>query len=306
MSSNLSLSELKKYGGYRIDVLLSKIEKGEHLISIDGDPVIIQRVECPEEDVKSYILNLKPGSSIGMIDSTGSIITTSSLKKTKEFGGVESTLVKESVAISHLNSQISNSIKIQINGKIHDVSSVKKSKGNVKSDFEILDTDQNPVYYVSHKHTRCQQWQSLSKTTLEKYSTNFVEFVEKSAKIVYNINNQIPESESYFFEIPDQYTDDIRRSIFGLSESKEYGLNNVNCVATGNVSFDNIYEDVYSFASSKTLFNNGISLPMSPDDPRYPVLLFRRSLDRSFMDIKNCRVLVYPREERKTAKKLDQ
>jgi hypothetical protein len=231
----------------RLINLVDKLEKREPFVLkgqtvpslvVDVDPVWLADVKSSGKLKTDYIL-----------DKTGKKIPLNTLEKTTEFGssgrkGTE----KEAVQLDRLGDLIKelgggDPIDIKVGNKIFkNCIDVKNTHGTPKSDFEIVDTMNKSIIFISHKDgdspKKINQWSGITDYINYPEVSKFVSDVRKK------VGSKMPRATSLSRPIKDMVLKS--KACFGKDfGSPNFGINNVNCIIQGEVSLtpkQNFYE----------------------------------------------------------------
>jgi len=224
------------------------------------------------------------------------------IEKTEELGGMEpgSTLKAETAARQNLEDQLKQlgPIDIKVGTKVYEgVHKVQATKGNRKSDFELVGTDK--TIYISHKKgsdaTAFQNYGGLSKDKDNKDVKGFIAGVTTD---IQNLPNGVI-TKGISFKAPVDDTGVALRAVYGQEYGKGgFGVDNVQVVCQGDtlqlVPGD---DGIYTIKCNHTL-NNG-TMPSGDYTPYYYA---KYAPDRDSFGIKNTRIGVYPKAYKSLAK----
>lgn len=303
--SNLSLHELKKRP-YRIGLLADYIWGKMPLQTIDGRFLLVNTVKIGDGDTfycteaEHYYKFI---DSLGKCKSRESIIltavytdnqetttiTSSKLAKTKEFGGEEKglRLKKENMYLDILQNDIKTigqPFSIICNDiEYKNIVRVEKVTNSAKADYALIDINNTPIFWISHKDIDgFQQWSGLSAFKTHPEVQNFINDIK------INFNNIITPKTNRGRIIQDKNLK--LQGVFGVDYGKLYGINNVHMVAVGKVKFSEIENHKYYIYADKSWYNTQ-ETDFGDHDP---VLLCTYRTDRNDFGIKNCRMSMYP------------
>jgi len=327
-ASNLSGFEIKK--GERWSTFLQKIEKGEpfELYDVDGrrdgDLVVF-----PKDENLTLINALKEIGEDGSVDSYNKAfsknlvvaydtfgsrylkpIKSSSLKKTKDFGGkgAGGSQKAEMKQFEQIQSQIESfkkgekEILINLNNpnstpRLVKVASAKRIGGSgSKADTELLNKDGVAVAYISLKAAkdpaRMQQWAGVTKKPdgNGQYSKEIDDFVDK-VKDFFKSGNELERGQVLASEL-DSDSDLAKRSTWGVDYKNDVSSNE-NCdiiIASMTPIKLEPRGGFYNFSGDNLWFKDEIIR----DDNWKPVLVARNASDRSNLGISGVRIGLFP------------
>lgn len=205
---------------------------------IDVDPNWLNDVKTTGVIKTNYIL-----------DKSGKKIALNSLEKTIEFGSTgKKGTEKEAVQLDRLDNLIKeigggDPIDIKVGNKIFkNCIGVKNTHGTPKSDFEIVDTMNKSIIFISHKDgdspKKINQWSGITDYIGYPEVRKFVEDVTD------RVGSEMPRATSLSRPIKSILLK--KKACFGKDfGSPNFGINNVNCIIQGEVSLtpkQNFYE----------------------------------------------------------------
>jgi len=318
MSGNLSFSELKKYhqGQSRFVRLFEKMQNRDFFDTLDGRQVIVDSIQFGKEspitvpgsiNIDSlYDRTLYPsGTKITITTSTGEILPSGKLKKTKDFGGVFP-LFRQSNTIAILekafldNSEIKHLILECQSTKVHydyDCTSLSVHKqGNNNHADAMISIDQLPIYLSLKYGNTSRDFQQYSGMTYFGEELEVQNFIGNVIKEISNAGLPTaltyPERVNYKCSIISNSL--MLRTVYGLEYGNEYGPNNVHYMAQGD-PLVSVINDTLT-VSFPLLFKNG----ELPKNDYLPTLYSRYAGDRYKNDptLKNVRFLIAPESYR--------
>jgi hypothetical protein len=230
------------------------------------------------------------------------VIKFTQLEKTADLGGEASgrRLDKETKALESLQQQITELkgnkpyILIDIGGNVVKVAGVVNVDGTPKSDFNLVDVNNQPVAFISHKDgspatpKKFGQWAGVSAFANHPEVKNFVR------RFLRQYPNGMPSGAtalSYPIKDPDLQM----KAVYGKDFGGEFGLNNVNCIIQGPPKLEKIGNNKYKL-SSLLVLNNGDPLP----EGYQPIFIARYFGSRNDLGIPNTRIVMYPKFGRKS------
>jgi hypothetical protein len=299
----LSPSEIRKYD-WRAEVLIKKIQNKEPLELVNSKKVIVSMPENGENIIRNG--SSKELSAIRFKADDSNEYKLSDILKNKDFGGkgAGSGTAKEDIALKSLIAQIdtaksiiaSATIPIKIGNKIYNVYGAESTPGTPKSDFHLLDINNNEIVWISHKDGKTprdfQQWGGLSaRSELEMHKHKETQAFINDIKIKEYPNNDFPRATTLAREIKDLKLKNM--SIYGNQFGKVLGRQNVTLLLQGNIKLVQQGE-LFTLQSFHSHLNGDL---MSPEFE--PVFLAIYKGDRSDFGIKGVRVVIAPRASRK-------
>ena len=281
----LGTTGLFKYQGTkkdRVPIFLRKIEQGTPFTiktKSGFEEVVIDPAEYDvaaawvRNPTKNFKLKAKDGDRI---------IPFGAIVKTKEFGGEEA-FQREKIEqgqIGEIQSALGDakagnpSIKLTVGKRKVNAADVEKEKGSVngrapKSDMTVIDTEGNPVAWVSLKGDpfRWGGWQHLAK----------MPEIEEWLNRIRQVNNGVFEpGMSFGLHIS---IDVANKIVFGKDFGGEPGISNVDAVLIGDVSIEG------GNLSSTRMYANG----QTPRGGDSPYLVMRYMQGRNDLGFKNVR-----------------
>jgi hypothetical protein len=293
--------EFLKYD-WRIDVFLRKYKEKESFDMADGsiktfvyDPSIARSIET--RDTKNL-------GDVRLTDADGNEYRLSDIGKSKDFGGkgAGAGTAKEDIELKILRDQLDRirselgrgTVPIRIAGKVYDVAGVESTPGTPKSDFHLVDANDNEIVWISHKDGKSakdfQQWGGISKRKEPKVSSH-----TEVQKFVEDLKNKypdgLPRATSLYRPIKDSKLKMM--SIYGNDYGKKFGRQNVTIMLQGPVKLEKT-GDVYEFRSNHVHVNGE---KMTGDYE--PVLTAVYKGDRSDSGVKGTRIVIMPKGGRK-------
>jgi len=295
--ASLSMKELSKRNNFNIFVKRIAIGQGFYLVGADEliilDPSILLNIEDLEglnyyKEKQSIILPTKNANKVKLTE----------LYKDSEFSNrSQNTTIKQDLEVYSLNNKLQEIKKItnkkyvnvRLNNIIHPVVSVVDSSFRHKSDFNFIDINGNNIFYISHKDGRTpkdfQQWSGTSK----KFQKSIFEHPETQNFIltIKALRSELPRTTTIARRINSDFLKQM--AIYGINFGSETGLDNVDAVLQGNLSFKNIGDCYMLVASHNAIYN-----PQVPSESYEPIFLAVHKKDRSDHGIKNARITISP------------
>jgi hypothetical protein len=298
----LSYSEIAKTGRNRAYKIAKKIEDKEEFELTNNRTAILQfakpeyKVIFQDQDLDSIrkIGGNKINSFPFFQDSNGSQYSLSDILKTSYFGGkgVGSGTKVEDANLLLASDKLNKAIE-ENNGKpitvivgpntYKSISSIKTQFGFPKSDFNLYNTEDQPVVFISHKkggRTPSSRdfirWSGFTdfatSPDVEAFNKALIEFLKE------NDLKQLPNNTSFVSRIKDKKL--LFNIIYGKDFGGSFGPNNVQIIIQGDVLFEKIKPGVYKLTGSHVLLNGDI-----PEGEYYPYLMSKYRSDRAMFGI---------------------
>jgi len=230
------------------------------------------------------------------------IIKFTQLEKTADLGGEASgrRLDKETKALETLQQKITELkgnkpyILIDVGGEVVKATGVVNVNGTPKSDFNLVDANNQPVAYISHKDgspatpKKFGQWAGVSAFANHPEVKSFVR------RFLSKYPNGMPSGAtalSYPIKDPDLQ----KKAVYGKDFGGPFGINNVNVVIQGDPKLEKIGNNKYKL-SALLVLNNGDDLP----EGYQPIFIARYFGNRNDLGIPNTRIVMYPKFGRKS------
>ena len=272
----LSFGDLKKRGGPRFKVLVDKIKKGTPFSLTNGEstplqfinpehmPVFDSADEKAIKDLATGNINLFPFFK----DDAGNEYSFSDLLKDATFGGkgAGSGTKVEDYNLQILVDEIENAksknggkpINVIVNGKLYkDINGAVSQKGMPKADFNLVNSDNTPVVFLSHKKAGGK---GPSADDFIRWS-GFTQYAEHPEVKQFNIalakflqdNNLdgLPNQTRFIAPIKDDGL--IRKLIYGPDYGEENGPENVNMILQGRITLKPKGKNTYELTSEHSL-----------------------------------------------------
>lgn len=266
---------------------LDKSIKKDVIINLDKTTVERMKKAGAEKALKAF----KKGSSYFFPVKQGNPLRLSNIYKSADFGGVGSTIKKETKQLNSLNKQIQDYLKknkvdyvdIKIENKTHKVVMAETTPKTPKSDIHLINTDGKECVWISLKDGTSpksfQQYGGFTEKGMydrEKELKDFVAFVKSGY-------SEIPSGMTMGSKISSRAIKG--KTIYGVDFGRgTRGVNNVNLVLQGNI----ILKEGKLTGSAHT-WNNG----HIPSGGYEPIMIVRRG-DRNQFQIKRARFLISP------------
>ena len=305
---NLNFFDLSKRGGYRFADLANKIKNKLPFELANGESTVLQFIKPQYSTVflsreKDDIKKLAMGKNINLFpffkDNTGKTYSISDLLKDSYFGGQGkgSGTKVEDANLQLLNNQILNlveenggPINVKVGNKIYNnIIKAETQPGQPKSDFNLIDEENNPVIFISHKKaggkyadaTDFIRWSGYTSYADEPEVEQFNNALKKWLKKNNLEQEGLPRETRFVSPIQDQKL--IRKLIYGskYGDSK-YSKDNVNIILQGAILLKPIQGNTYELTAEYKLIP-----PQLPKGEYYPYLTSGYRADRTMFGIKN-------------------
>ena len=306
----LTFYDLNKRGGYRFDILLDKIEQGTpfNLIKDESTPLKFASEEYKDifkNKNITQIRNIAKGNVNKFpffVDDNENKYSISDILKDNTFGGrgIGSGIAVENYNLKLLNDQIIKAINenngepisVIVNGKKYDdIVGAVSQKGNPKADFNLINSKNIPVVFISHKKAGGKgpspddfiRWSGYTAYTDHPEVKEFNEAIRNWLKE--NNLESIPNETRFIVPIKDEEL--IRKLIYGPKYGSEYSPENVNIILQGRISLVPKGEGIYELEAEHIEFP-----PSLPKDDYIPYLTAGYRGDRNMFGIKNNEAIV--------------
>lgn len=311
--AKLTIRDLQKDKA-RVDMFIKKVKEGEPFSTIThGSDVIINKDQFDEIELFLTVDKGYPAARSTLIVKTnkGDLKIPNSFYKTGEFGGrgKGSGVAAETRAMNNFNERLQAILKkegvpyidLLINGRTIRCAEMVKTEGKYqnkepKSDMTIVNSQGEPVAYISHKAGRSakdyQQYGGVSNAALPpKYHDNA--FIKKFMQDVQKIRPEGLESGDSFYR---KITDDklVRMMMYGPEYGGSPGISNVDEFHLGEMELKKSGTS-YKITSAHKGTNGEIPTG------QFEALLFirfqsRRGDARAASEVvKNARIGIFPR-----------
>ena len=306
----LTFFDLKKRGGYRFADLARKIEEKLPFNLVKGESTPLQFINPEYSDVflsqdADAIKNLTSGNVNTFPffkDDSGKQYSISDLLKDSYFGGKGkgSGTVVEDANLQILNNQIlklveenNGPIDIKVGDKVYkNIIKAESQFGVPKSDFNLIDKDNKPVVFISHKKAGGKgpsandfiRWSGYTmyanNPEIKKFNQALEKWVEEN-----NPGQGLPRASRFIAPIKDDEL--IRKLIYGPEYGKNYGPNNVNIILQGRIKLEPTSDNTYELTAEHEL-----TPPELPEGDYQPYLTSAYRGDRTMFGIKNNEAIV--------------
>ena len=301
----LAHHDVTKRGGARVGIFLDKIKDGKPFMSVKGD-VIIDPSELEafaqgfqtrgfSKDVKVRSLN---GQEM-------TIRYPRDFFKDPDLGGEDrlNRIKAENAALNDFNNKLeqvlgkegSPTIKVKIAGRVVECAAMISVPATPKADFAIIDMNQNPVAFISHKDgskpSHFQQYGGLSHTSFANNPgvKKFMEDLQKEYPEGFQ-----PRQAPVFRDVKDKNVELM--SIYGVNYGSAPGINNCDEFHQGLMTLKPVGKGVYTIEST----HKGTNGDIPPAGSGYECVYFARYTgDRGAtiagVSISHARIGVFPR-----------
>jgi hypothetical protein len=245
----------RKVGGYRGDKVISFVNDKKPLTLKNGNEIVLDFINDEIQDIfakREY--NKLTSNQIVFVDDNSNEYKLEDIVKTADFGGkVKGFSTKhETSALNEFDALIKNilqennleSINIKVGNDIYEnIIGAINQPGVPKSDFNLINSDNQPVVFISHKMgggaRSFARWGGFVFAFKER-NPEVIQFVQNvSEKIT---NNTLEKNASFAQKIDSQELKN--RIVFGKDFGKDFGKNNVQIIIQGKVILtpeNNIY-----------------------------------------------------------------
>jgi hypothetical protein len=305
---NLTFFDLSKRGGYRFADLAKKIENKLPFELVNGESTILQFIDPQHSDIflsreKDDIKKLAIGKNINLFpffkDNTGKTYSISDLLKDSYFGGQGkgSGTKVEDANLQLLNNQILDLVKenegpinVKVGNNIYNnIVKAETQYGQPKSDFNLIDKDNKPVVFISHKKAGGKyadasdfiRWSGYTSYFNEPEVRQFNEALKNWLKENNLEQEGLPKGTRFISPIKDAEL--VRKLIYGPKYGdNEYSKDNVTVILQGIISLKPIQDNIYELIAEYELIP-----PQLPEGEYYPYLTSSYRADRNMFGIKN-------------------
>lgn len=298
--AGLKHNDLTKRGGARVDVFLDKIKDGEEFLTTKG------LIKLDKDQMKDLDVEMRKGGFSKTLKAGSKTVKyPSEFFKTPEFGGkgVGFGTQAEDRELSKLRTGIEDAMQkdgvsflpMKVGNRIVKVVGVTSTAGTPKSDFHLVDGDNNAVAWISHKDgSKPSDFQQYGGLSARVFAGN-----AEVQKFMKDLKKMFPDGlttgTSVFRIAKDQNV--IRQSVWGVdwkSKTSPRGKNNVDEFHQGAMTVKKSGSN-YIITSNHSDTNGSI-----PKDRGYEAIYFARyTSDRGARVagefVGNARVGVFPR-----------
>ena len=297
-------------------VFLEKIKAGSKFATVNKGDVTIPKDLHDEVMVHLQAKDEKypnPGTSIVIQTSNGKLKIPNDFLKTGEFGGrgEGSGTDAETAAMNDFNNKLNkllkslkkSSVAVMINRRRIECAQMVKTVGKYngkepKSDMTIIDANNNPVAYISHKAGSSakdfQQYGGVSNMALPTRYHNNLEIKSFMEAVLRERPEGLASGDQFYKEVKDASL--VKIMMYGPEyASKRPGISNVDEFHLGNMSLQGAKGATYKIISS----HKGTNGDMPRGDYAATFIVraqFRRSpAVAAGVTVENARIMVAPK-----------
>jgi len=315
----LSFFDLKKRGGFRFKIAADKVAKKSPFTLNQGSPKTLSFID-PEyqsafENADDNKIKQLAGSNVNTFtffeDEAGEEYSIQDLSKDKDFGGkgAGSGTVVEDSNLRALNDKIQSlveknngeSINVIVNGKtFSDIIGAKSQFGTPKADFNLIDSEEKPIVFISHKKAggkgaSASDFIRWSGYTMYAEHPEVKAFNEALVKFLQDNNLQgLPNKTRFISPIQDDEL--IQKLIYGPGYGGANSKDNVNIILQGEIDLlpkgNNTYELTAQHVQAP---------PSLPEGEYQPYLSSSYRADREMFGISNNEAIVMTKAVSTTA-----
>jgi len=308
MFKPLTIYDLSKRGGYRFDILSNKIINEIPFNLVNGENKILKfdRDEYLDLFLNKKIITCKhmfhPINKFPFFTDIQTQYSISDLTKDQSFGGkgTGSGTVVEDYNLNLLNLKLYELINkhggyIDVlikNKKYKYVHKAISQSGTPKSDFNIINTSNEPVIFISHKKAGIHgpspddfiRWSGYTRYNND---LEVLYFNDRLNDFIYlNSLDGVPNQTRFIYKLKNINL--IHKLIYGSEYGNEnHGPDNINIILQGNINLHNIYKNIYKLTAEHSYIP-----PSIPKNMYYPYLTAGYRADRNMFNIKNNEAIV--------------
>jgi hypothetical protein len=311
--NGLTFYDLKKRGGPRFGVIADKIENNSPFELVGGESTPLQFINPSHLEIfastdAEAIKNLAKGTNVNTFkffkDDANNQYSISDLLKNQEFGGKgkgsgtvveDANLMMLNKLITKLVEENGGPIDVEVNGEIYkEIVGAKSQFGTPKSDFNLVDTNENPVVFISHKKAggkgpSGRDFIRWSGYTMYKDHPEVKRFNQSLEKFLKDNNLEgLPKQSRFISPIEDDNL--IQKLIYGPKFGEKYSKDNVNIILQGKISLSPKGDGVYKLEAEHVE-----SPPSIPQGDYEPYLTSAYRGDYKMFDIPNNEAIVMPK-----------
>ena len=307
-----SFGEMTKTGrAGRATTIADKIQKGDLFAMIDGTEKELDFAKPEYEDIfKNRELDkIKQlgGSRVNkfpfFVDSEDNYYGLDSLLKDRDLGGQgkgagtkaeDAALGTFRGLVEKLVQDNGGPITVVVNGKKYpDIVTVQTQPKFPKADFNMIDSNGNPVVFISHKkasHKGASPYDFIRWGGFSEYDkdTEVELFVEKLQEyLTANNLTSMPNASNFMKEIN---SDELaKKIIYGRDFGGPFGIDNVTIAIQGTVQLEPKGNGVYNLSGEHVYFNG-----QTPEGDYRPMLVGKFRSDRSMFGIPGLEAIAQP------------
>lgn len=301
----LTFAELRKRP-HRFNIIVDKIKNGEPFELANGDSTPLEFIKPnyasvfateDADQVKSLVSTRLVNSFPFFKDDNNTEYTISNILKNRDFGGlgVGSGTQVEDFNLGQLNKTIQSilestgqsSINVEVNGQVYrDIIGAKTQPGTPKSDFNLVNSQSQPIVFISHKKAGGKgadakdfiRWsgftQYFNHPEVKVFNEALLKFLQE------NDLKGVPPKTKFIAPIKDDEL--IRELIYGPNYGGEYNKDNVNIILQGKMLLEDIGDNTYKLSAQHVL-----APPALPEGDYVPYLTSSYRSDRKMFGIPN-------------------
>jgi len=297
--SKKEVSKYRKVGGFRGDKVVEFVQDKKPFTLKNNNEIVLDFID---DEIQNIFINHDydklSSNQYVFVDENGKEYKLEDIVKTSDFGGkVKGFSTKhETSTLNELNSLIQNileetgreSINIKVDDIVYyNIIGAINQPGVPKSDFNLIDSKNQPVVFISHKKEggakSFARWGGFIFAFKEK-NKEVMDFVQNiSEKIT---NNTFEKNASFAQKITDPELKN--RIVFGKNFGGKFDKNNVQIVIQGKITLtpeDNVY-----ILSGENVWLNG----QTPEGDFEPVLEAHYRGDFTSLKFKNAESFAKP------------
>jgi len=294
-TKNLNAKEVaknRKVGGYRGDKVVSFVNDKKPFTLKNGNEIILDFINDEIQDIftkREY--NKLTSNQIIFVDDNSNEYKLEDIVKTSDFGGkVKGFSTKhETSALNEFDALIKNilqennleSINIKVGNDIYEnIISAVNQPGVPKSDFNLINSDNQPIVFISHKigggAKSFARWGGFVFAFKEE-NEEVMQFVQNISKKI--TNNTFEKNATFAQKINDPKLKN--RIVFGKNFGGEFDKNNVQIIIQGKITLTP-ENNIYVLSGENTWLNGQI-----PEGEFEPVLEAHYRGDFTSLKFKN-------------------
>jgi hypothetical protein len=311
--NSLTFYDLRKRGGPRFGVIADKIENGSPFELVGGKSTPLEFIDpshlevfasMDAEAIKNLTKGANPNNFKFFKDDANNEYSISDLLKNQEFGGKgkgsgtvveDANLMMLNKLITKLVEENDGPIDVEVNGEIYKgIVGAKSQFGTPKSDFNLVDINENPVVFISHKKAggkgpSGRDFIRWSGYTMYKDHPEVKKFNQGLEKFLKDNNLEgLPKQSRFISPIEDDNL--IQKLIYGPKFGEKYSKDNVNIILQGKISLSPKGDGVYKLEAEH------VETPPSITQGDYePYLTSAYRGDYKMFDIPNNEAIVMPK-----------
>jgi len=315
----LSFFDLKKRGGFRFKIVADKIANSKPFSLNQGESKILTFID-PEyqtafENADDNKIKQLAGSNVNTFtffeDEDGEEYSIQDLSKDKDFGGkgAGSGTVVEDYNLKALNDKIEalieknngESINVIVNGEpFEGIVGAKSQFGTPKADFNLIDSEEKPVVFISHKKAggkgaSAGDFIRWSGYTMYAEHPEVKVFNEALVKFLQDNNLQgLPQKTRFISPIQDDEL--VQKLIYGPKYGDANSKDNVNIILQGEIDLVPKGNNTYELTAQHVQ-----APPSLPEGEYQPYLTSSYRADREMFGIPNNEAIVMTKAVSTTA-----